>query len=139
MRTVLEHQDFSKFNPIKPKLLEVVDGMLQSDIARLMNQIPKEEQLERAAAIAESAQNGEPPKSELFDKKVRNKSVVIECLKGIFQQRFQMSNWKRVKVRFFIEESHAKVLAEIVEMKLPFQQTENAHLSPLFSGARRCV
>lgn len=77
MRTVLEHQDFSKFNPIKPKLIEVVDGMLQSDITRLMSQIPKEEQLERAAAIAESAQNGVPAKAELFDKKVRDESAVI--------------------------------------------------------------
>ncbi|CAI4224661.1 unnamed protein product [Auanema sp. JU1783] len=44
MREKLQNQDFTKFNPIKPKLLEVVDGMLASDIARLMAQIPKEEQ-----------------------------------------------------------------------------------------------
>lgn len=43
MREHLQNQDFSKFNAIKPKLLEVVDGMLASDIARLMAQIPKEE------------------------------------------------------------------------------------------------
>ncbi|CAJ0582457.1 unnamed protein product, partial [Mesorhabditis spiculigera] len=47
MRERLEKQDFSKFNPLKPKLIEVVDGMLAHDIARLMAQIPKEE----AAAI----------------------------------------------------------------------------------------
>uniref|UniRef100_A0A0N5C7H8 EH domain-containing protein 1-like n=1 Tax=Strongyloides papillosus TaxID=174720 RepID=A0A0N5C7H8_STREA len=50
MRENLQNCDFTKFNPLKPKLLEVVDGMLSSDIARLMAQIPKEE--------AESAQNG---------------------------------------------------------------------------------
>jgi len=33
--------------------------MLQSDIARLMAQIPKEEQLEKAAAIAQAAANGD--------------------------------------------------------------------------------
>lgn len=44
MREKLQNQDFTKFNPLKPKLLEVVDGMLASDIARLMAQIPKEEQ-----------------------------------------------------------------------------------------------
>ncbi|CAO4380061.1 unnamed protein product [Caenorhabditis nigoni] len=43
MREKLQAQDFSKFNPLKPKLLEVVDGMLATDIARLMAQIPKEE------------------------------------------------------------------------------------------------
>lgn len=43
MREHLQNQDFTKFNAIKPKLLEVVDGMLASDIARLMAQIPKEE------------------------------------------------------------------------------------------------
>ncbi|KAL3986155.1 Dynamin family protein [Acanthocheilonema viteae] len=43
MREHLPDYDFTKFNPIKPKLLDVVDGMLASDIARLMAQIPKEE------------------------------------------------------------------------------------------------
>lgn len=41
MREKLQTQDFSKFNPLKPKLLEVVDGMLATDIGlyqdRLMN------------------------------------------------------------------------------------------------------
>lgn len=54
MRDHLQNQDFTRFNPIKPRLLEVVDGMLASDIARLMAQIPKEE----AAGVV---MNGEPP------------------------------------------------------------------------------
>jgi EH domain-containing protein 1 len=44
MRENLQNADFTKFNAIKPRLLEVVDGMLATDIARLMAQIPKEEQ-----------------------------------------------------------------------------------------------
>lgn len=32
MRERLPDYDFTKFNPIKPKLLDVVDGMLASDI-----------------------------------------------------------------------------------------------------------
>ncbi|GMR59767.1 hypothetical protein PMAYCL1PPCAC_29962, partial [Pristionchus mayeri] len=48
MREKLQNYDFNKFQPIKPKLLEVVDAMLASDIARLMAQIPKEE----AVAVA---------------------------------------------------------------------------------------
>jgi len=43
MRENLQNVDFTKFYALKPKLLEVVDGMLSSDIARLMAQIPKEE------------------------------------------------------------------------------------------------
>src|SRR6218665_1375134 len=37
-------QDFTKFNILKPKLLETVDKMLAEDISRLMNMIPKEEE-----------------------------------------------------------------------------------------------
>ena len=39
----LPSQDFSKFNVLKPKLLETVDKMLSDDIARLMTLIPLEE------------------------------------------------------------------------------------------------
>lgn len=34
MRDRLPDYDFTKFNPIKPKLLDVVDGMLASDIGQ---------------------------------------------------------------------------------------------------------
>jgi len=44
MREHLQSADFTKFNQIKPKLLEVVDTMLATDIARIMAQIPKEEE-----------------------------------------------------------------------------------------------
>ncbi|KAI4483702.1 hypothetical protein M0804_007962 [Polistes exclamans] len=43
MQESLMHHDFSKFNPIKIKLLEVVDKMLAEDIAKLMAMIPHEE------------------------------------------------------------------------------------------------
>lgn len=43
LQEVLQHQDFTKFQPIKPRLLEVVDKMLSEDIAKLMAQIPIEE------------------------------------------------------------------------------------------------
>ncbi|XP_046669544.1 EH domain-containing protein 3 isoform X5 [Homalodisca vitripennis] len=43
MQEGLQHQDFTKFQLIKPRLLEVVDKMLAEDIARLMAQIPHEE------------------------------------------------------------------------------------------------
>jgi len=43
MQECLAHQDFTKFNPIKLKLLEVVDKMLAEDIAKLMAMIPRED------------------------------------------------------------------------------------------------
>lgn len=43
MQECLAHYDFSKFNPLKPKLLETVDKMLAEDIAKLMAMIPHEE------------------------------------------------------------------------------------------------
>lgn len=43
MQEVLLNQDFTKFHPLKPKLLEIVDRMLAEDIAVLMAKIPQEE------------------------------------------------------------------------------------------------
>lgn len=43
MQENLAHHDFSKFNPLKPKLLETVDKMLAEDISRLMQILPLEE------------------------------------------------------------------------------------------------
>ena len=51
MQEVLEHQDFSKFNLLKPKLLETVDKMLAEDIARLMAQIPLEDTTKSGADV----------------------------------------------------------------------------------------
>lgn len=44
MQDVLATMDFTKFNPIKPKLLDVVDNMLATDISKLMANIPHEEE-----------------------------------------------------------------------------------------------
>ena len=43
MQDVLQNQDFSKFHSLKPHLIETVDRMLATDIARLMEMIPQEE------------------------------------------------------------------------------------------------
>ena len=43
MQELLQHHDFTKFNAMKPKLLETVDKMLAQDIAQLMLMIPQEE------------------------------------------------------------------------------------------------
>ncbi|XP_063233844.1 EH domain-containing protein 1 [Bacillus rossius redtenbacheri] len=43
MQELLVHHDFTKFHPLKPRLLEVVDKMLAEDIAHLMAMIPHDE------------------------------------------------------------------------------------------------
>lgn len=43
MQEVLSNQDFSKFQPIKEKYLQIVDRMLAEDIAKLMAQLPLED------------------------------------------------------------------------------------------------
>ncbi|KAG8223904.1 hypothetical protein J437_LFUL001984 [Ladona fulva] len=45
MQEQLVHADFSKFHPLKPKMLETVDKMLAEDIAKLMAIIPTEEEV----------------------------------------------------------------------------------------------
>uniref|UniRef100_A0A1I8FRA0 EF-hand domain-containing protein n=1 Tax=Macrostomum lignano TaxID=282301 RepID=A0A1I8FRA0_9PLAT len=42
MQQALEHADFSKFQPLKERLINTVDAMLSDDIAKLMQQIPQE-------------------------------------------------------------------------------------------------
>lgn len=43
LKDILMTQDFSKFQPIKPKLLDAVDDMLTNDIAKLMVLVRQEE------------------------------------------------------------------------------------------------
>lgn len=42
MQENLQYHDFTKFNPMKPKLMEKVDEMLTHDITRLMAMLPQE-------------------------------------------------------------------------------------------------
>lgn len=44
MQENLLHHDFTKFHPIKPRLLEVVDKMLAEDISTLMAMIPQDDE-----------------------------------------------------------------------------------------------
>jgi len=55
---MLQHHDFSKFNPMKERLLQNVDNMLATDIARLMAQIPKEEEVKSDIPVRGGAFNG---------------------------------------------------------------------------------
>ena len=54
----LVHHDFTKFPPLKPRLLEAVDRMLAEDIARLMAVIPQESVIRAAAEPNGSAIKG---------------------------------------------------------------------------------
>lgn len=45
MQEKLLQQDFSKFNILKPKLIDTVDQMLRDDISTIMSMIPREQEL----------------------------------------------------------------------------------------------
>uniref|UniRef100_T1IRR9 EH domain-containing protein 1 n=1 Tax=Strigamia maritima TaxID=126957 RepID=T1IRR9_STRMM len=45
MQESLVHHDFTKFHPLKQRLLDNIDKMLADDISRLMSMIPQEEQM----------------------------------------------------------------------------------------------
>ncbi|CAG9855033.1 unnamed protein product [Phyllotreta striolata] len=59
MQDVLANLDFSKFNPLKPKLLDIVDRMLADDISTLMAKIPMEaEQKEKSQKNGDNSVQG---------------------------------------------------------------------------------
>ncbi|XP_044741599.1 EH domain-containing protein 3 [Chrysoperla carnea] len=45
MQENLQNHDFTKFHPIKQRLLDVVDKMLAEDISKLMSMIPQDEEI----------------------------------------------------------------------------------------------
>ena len=55
---LLQTQDFSKFQALKPKLLDTVDDMLANDIARLMVMVRQEESLMPAQVVKGGAFDG---------------------------------------------------------------------------------
>uniref|UniRef100_A0A2P2I094 EH domain-containing protein 1-like n=1 Tax=Hirondellea gigas TaxID=1518452 RepID=A0A2P2I094_9CRUS len=68
MQEGLAAHDFTKFNALKPRLLEAVDKMLAEDIARLMAMIPQEE------ALA-NKENSSTVKGGAFDGVMNDKTV----------------------------------------------------------------
>ncbi|XP_010634332.1 EH domain-containing protein 1 isoform X1 [Fukomys damarensis] len=58
MQELLQTQDFSKFQALKPKLLDTVDDMLANDIARLMVMVRQEESQMPSQAVKGGAFDG---------------------------------------------------------------------------------
>ncbi|XP_007942988.1 EH domain-containing protein 1 [Orycteropus afer afer] len=58
MQELLQTQDFSKFQALKPKLLDTVDDMLANDIARLMVMVRQEESQMPSQAVKGGAFEG---------------------------------------------------------------------------------
>nr|KAF6437493.1 EH domain containing 1 [Molossus molossus] len=58
MQELLQTQDFSKFQVLKPKLLDTVDDMLANDIARLMVMVRQEESLMPSQVVKGGAFDG---------------------------------------------------------------------------------
>uniref|UniRef100_A0A0K8TAP2 EH domain-containing protein 1 n=1 Tax=Lygus hesperus TaxID=30085 RepID=A0A0K8TAP2_LYGHE len=69
MQECLANHDFTKFNPLKPRLLEVVDKMLAEDISRLMAQIPHEDVIQAPSNLHGGAFDGVEDQSPFGYKK----------------------------------------------------------------------
>lgn len=121
MKQQLNDQDFSKFNQLKPKLLESVDRMLAEDIARLMTIIPhRDENQSDLADIKGGAFNGNNAQSPFG----------IGTLEGIDEGRGD-SDWVVSKTRYKSDEvfeslgpidgkvSGAIAKPELIKSKLP--------------------
>ncbi|BFZ12041.1 hypothetical protein BsWGS_15080 [Bradybaena similaris] len=120
----LQHQDFTKFHQLRPKLLEVVDAMLANDIARLMQMIPAEEKenVEKNEAngnIQGGAFEGytESPfgvgRGEGADKGRGEHEWVVEANKYEYDESFSKLNPINGKI------SGAAAKSEMVKSKLP--------------------
>eukprot|EP00918_Siedleckia_nematoides_P010749 GHVU01023509.1.p1 GENE.GHVU01023509.1~~GHVU01023509.1.p1 ORF type:complete len:536 (-),score=79.31 GHVU01023509.1:146-1753(-) len=121
MREQLEHQDFAKFHPLKPKLLETVDKMLAEDIARLMLMIPHEQETDFKAdvQIKGGAFDGvdESPfgvgKGEGVDKGREDAEWVVAKDRYKYDEMFQTLNPINGKV------TGAAAKSEMVKSRLP--------------------
>lgn len=115
-------QDFTKFNILKPKLLETVDKMLAEDIARLMNMIPKEEE-SRSETTSGTVKGGafeaynESPfgigKLEGVDKGRGEEEWIVGRDRYKYDEVFQSLNPINGKI------SGAAAKSELVKSKLP--------------------
>jgi len=124
MQEQLATQDFAKFAPLKPRLLEGVDKMLAEDIARLMAMIPQEE------AMA-ARENGNAIKGGAFDGVMSDNTVFgfrrgegIDAGSGEPEWIVAKDRHKYDQLFFALEPQDGKITgsaakAEMVKSKLP--------------------
>lgn len=121
MQEQLAFHDFTKFHQLKPKLLEAVDQMLASDIARLMSMIPHEEAVasENNTVVHGGAFEGytESPfgigRGEGVDKGRGEPEWVVSQEKYEYDDLFQKLNPVNGKI------TGAAAKSEMVKSKLP--------------------
>ncbi len=120
MQDQLQHHDFTKFHPMKPKLLETVDKMLAQDIARLMQIIPMEHQSQQMDQIVKGgAFDGvnESPfgigKGEGADKGRGEDEWVVSADRYKYDEAFQSLNPINGKI------TGAAAKSELVKSRLP--------------------
>lgn len=119
MKEKLSQQDFSKFNVLKPKLIETVDQMLRDDISKIMLMIPKEQEMNNSAPVqggALSMLNDNPfghGRGEGADAGSLQVDWVVEKDRFKFDSIFNQLNPVDGKI------SGAAAKAEMVKSKLP--------------------
>jgi EH domain-containing protein 1 len=123
LKTELANHDFSKFAPLKPKLLEIVDQMLASDIAKLMEQIPMEDaaQPQQSALVKGGIFTGHQDTSTPFGFK---RFEGVEAGRGESDWIVTKEKYKYDEVFETLKNSDGKIAgaaakAEMVKSKLP--------------------
>lgn len=96
MQEQLKHHDFATFHSLKPKLLETVDQMLAEDVARLMQLMPRDEDVCREVPVVKGgAFNGflESPfglgMGEGIDEGRGDQEWIVDRDKGKYEEIFR--------------------------------------------------
>lgn len=120
MQEQLQFHDFSKFQALKPKLLETLDHMLAEDIAKLMTQIPQEEINRKESSVvhggAFEGYNESPfgvGKGEGFDRGHGDKDWVVGRERYKYDEMFDRLNPVDGKI------TGAAAKMELVKSRLP--------------------
>lgn len=123
MQEKLLNLDFTKFHPLRPKLLETVDKMLAEDIARLMAQIPQEQQQRMVHEEEQQVKGGafdglqQSPftfgRGEGIDEGSLDVEWIVDKERYKYDEMFQSLNPVDGKI------NGAKAKSEMVKSKLP--------------------
>lgn len=80
MQEVLANMDFAKFHSLKPHLIETVDKMLATDIARLMSMIPQEEsEMVSEALIKGESESARKKRCSIIITFISHRSYITLC------------------------------------------------------------
>uniref|UniRef100_A0A2K5C7S6 EH domain containing 3 n=1 Tax=Aotus nancymaae TaxID=37293 RepID=A0A2K5C7S6_AOTNA len=144
MQDQLQAQDFSKFQPLKSKLLEVVDDMLAHDIAQLMVLVRQEESQQPIQMVKGGAFEGtldKPMYDEIFytlspvDGKITGANAKKEMVRSKLPNSVLGKIWKLADIDKdgMLDDEEFALANHLIKVKLEGHELPNelpAHLLP---------